>query len=73
MRETLLHIREEVSEAQIQALEAALSQRAGSRCASERSAKPHLLFVRYDEQRMAPGALVEAAASEGLHARLVEL
>ena len=40
---------------------------------TEHSSKPHLVFVRYEEDRTAPHDLVAAAEHAGLSAQVVDL
>lgn len=73
MRETMLHFDHALSaEARDQLCRTYGAQ--GIRCDTAiRSAKPHLMFVAYDESRAAPHDLVHIAAAAGYPAQVVDL
>lgn len=73
MRETMLHFDQELNEADCQRLCAALEDRGANCNSNAKSSKPHLLFVAYDENVLAPHDLVQIAGEAGHRAQLVDI
>ena len=73
MRQTLLHFERIPEGDHRQALCSALEKEGGNCDATLHSTKPHLLFITYDETRLAPHDLVRIAANIGNRAQVVDL
>lgn len=73
MRETMLHFTRAMNDEDRRKLCSELEARGGNCNVGIRSTKPHLLFVGYDERRIAPCDLVRIAADAGHRAQLVDL
>lgn len=73
MRETMLHFDRVLNECDRQELCAAFEHKGGNCNATVQSAKPHLLFVAYDENRLSLYDLVRIATGAGHRAQLVDL
>ncbi len=71
--EILLHVNENLDEAKREQLLDLLSEVSGEARAETHSNKPHLLFVRYNQEKSSPDALVAAAARAGVTAQIVDL
>jgi len=72
MTDTLLHIEEELSEQQQRNLLLSFGNKPGAVESHFHSAKPHLLFVSYDQEELCPHDLVAIARGSGIHAHLVD-
>ncbi len=71
--EILMHVDEELSEAQQQELLLSLGNRPNGIHAEHHAAKPHLMFVAYDRDELCPHDLVAMAEETGIHAQLIDL
>ncbi len=71
--EILLHIDEDLTEAQQEKLLISFGNRADGMHAHLHAQKPHMLFVAYDPQELCPHDLVEIAAESGVHAQVIDL
>lgn len=71
--ETLIHVNETLSEQQRDQLLRSLGNQPGVNEAPHHSAKPHLLFIAYDDEELCPHDVVEIVKEQGLHAQLVDL
>ncbi len=71
--EILLHVDEEMDDAQRLALLSALGNPPNGPHADHHSRRPHLMFVAYDHAAVCPHDLVALAAEQGYHATVVDL
>ena len=71
--EILLHIDEDLTAAQQEALLISFGNRADGMHAHLHAQKPHMLFVAYDPLELCPHDLVEIAAESGVHAQVIDL
>ncbi|HEY9147362.1 MAG TPA: hypothetical protein VIQ22_00010 [Gammaproteobacteria bacterium] len=71
--EILMHIDEELSPEQQDALLRSFGNRADGMHAHLHAQKPHMLFVAYDPEELCPHDLIEIAGESGVHAQLIEL
>lgn len=71
--EILMHIDENLSEAQQQELLKSFGNRSEGMHAHLQAQKPHLMFVAYDPEELCPHDLVEIAAESGVHAQVIDL
>lgn len=71
--EILMHVDEELSEAQQRELLLSLGNRPNGIHAEHHAAKPHLLFVAFDPEELCLHDLVAMARESGVHAQLIDL
>ena len=73
MTDVTMHIDEETSHEQREALRDHLLQRDGVLAAAYRDEKPHLMVIGYDPEIIKSTDFLEIAKSSGLHAELIGL
>lgn len=73
MRQTLIHLDTELNTQEREQLCQALSRQGANGDLEPHSRKPKLMFVAYDERRIAPRDLVAVAQACGHRAQLVDL
>jgi hypothetical protein len=71
--ELLLHVDEELTEAEQADLLLSMGNRPGAIEPHLHSEKSHLMFVAYDTEDLCPHDLVEMAQEGGVHAQVIEL
>ena len=71
--ETLLHIDEELSAQQQQALLTSIGNSETGLFSSRHSTKEHLMFVAYDTQQMTAQEITSIAHNSGYHAQIINL
>ena len=71
--EILMHIDEELSEAQKSELLLSLGNRDNGIHAGHRAKTPHMMFVAYDPEELCPHDLVAMAEENGVHAQVIDL
>jgi 4-hydroxy-3-methylbut-2-enyl diphosphate reductase IspH len=73
MVDVTIHLSENTTHADREALRDAYLQHKGVTAADYHDAKPHLLIVVYDPEATNSSALLQVATKRGLHAQLVGL
>ena len=73
VRETILHIDEELNDEGRQEMLKSIRDVTGGAVAHHHSEKPHMLVVAYDDSLAAPHQLAQAAAAHGYRAQVVDL
>lgn len=71
MVDVILHLDENLSHDQREALRDALLVQDGVMAASSQDAKPHLMVVEYDPDTVNSSEFIEIAKAKGIHAELV--
>ncbi len=72
-REILLHIDEDLTEAEQSNLMRSFGNRPGVLEPHLHSARSHMMFVAYDPEELCPHDLVDIAEETGIHAQVVDL
>lgn len=71
--EILMHIDEDLTEAQERELLLSFGNREKGMHAHLHSQKPHMVFVAYDPEELCPHDLVAIAEEAGVHAQVIDL
>ncbi len=71
--EILMHINEELTEAQQAQLLKAFGNRPEGMHAHFQAQKPHMMFVAFDPEELCPHDLVAIAEEAGVHAQVIDL